>query len=101
MPLREHQWLGAQSRFDLAGQFRKRGRIARGHLGEHLAIEDHTEFLEAKNELAVSQLLRPHRGADARNPEAPEIALAPPPVAVGVAARLVRGLRHEAVELAF
>src|SRR5208283_3286222 len=85
----------------LAGQLRESQLVFHGHLREHLAIQFNAERLQSVDELAVSKLVGAGGGADAKDPEPAEIALAATPVAEGITASLIRGFLHRAVELAF
>src|ERR1035441_1454839 len=56
-------------------------------VGQHLAIQLHTGQRHAVHELRVAHAVDPRRRVDARDPQAPEVALAVAPVAVGVGVR--------------
>src|SRR5207245_7641398 len=93
-------WFARDYGLHLARQLRKRRRVTRRHIGEHLAVELHAQRLQAVNKLAVGKLMSARRRADANDPEAAKVALAPATVAVGEAACAVRGLLHGSIELA-
>src|ERR1700689_188240 len=66
--------------------------VAHGDVGEHLAVELDAGQLEAVHQLRVAHAVDPRGGVDAGDPQAPEIALAVAPVAVGVGVCLEQGL---------
>ena len=93
--------LTADRLLHLAGQFRERRGVARRDIGQDFPVEQNSQLLQPVDELAIGKVVEPCRGADADDPEAAEIALALAPTAISKAARAVRGLLHEFVELAF
>src|SRR5579859_5876194 len=80
------------------GQFRKARRIKRRHLRQHFSVEDNSQLLEAKNKLAVGELVQSCGRSDAGDPEAAKIPLASFTVAVGKLARAIRGLLHGTIK---
>ena len=59
-------------------------RVGDGEVGEHLAVDLDTGRVQAVDEPAVAHALHAGRSVDALDPQRPEVALAGPPVAVGV-----------------
>ena len=80
--------LFADSVFCLSGQCRERLGLFDGQIGENLAVEFNARELQTMHERAVAQALLAGGGVDARDPEAPEVALAVAAVAVRVRVRL-------------
>src|SRR3954447_7139119 len=71
----------------LPGAFRKASErlgVAHGDVGEDLAVELDARLAQAVHELAVGEALAARRRVDARDPQAPEVALAVAPVAIRV-----------------
>src|SRR5947209_19446521 len=66
------------------GKTSKGLRVADGDVGEDLAVELDLGEPEPVHELAVAESLPPRRGADAGDPQAPEVALAVAAATVGV-----------------
>ena len=79
---------------------RKRGGLARGELGEALAIERDAGRLEPVHQHAVGHAVLARGGVDADDPQAAVVALLPLAADVGVDARLLGRLLHELVKLA-
>src|SRR5579871_6357260 len=66
--------------------------VVHGDVGEHLAVELDARAGEAVHELRVAHAVLPRGRVDASDPEAPEVALAVAPIAVGVGVGLDQGL---------
>src|SRR5215208_6380276 len=83
--------LGGSLRRRLTGGVGESGErlgVADGDVREDLAVELDAGELEAVHELAVAQAVLARGGVDARDPEAPEVALAVAAIAVRVRVRL-------------
>src|SRR5436305_8066724 len=71
--------------------------VGDGHVGQHLAVEQRAGGVEAGDQAAVVEPVETGGGVDADDPQAAQLPLLLPPVAVGVDARLVHGLLGDAV----
>ncbi len=60
------------------------GGIVESEVGEHLAVDLDTGFVDKAHELAVAEVLHAGSGVDALNPESAEVALLVLAVAVSV-----------------
>src|ERR1700716_918085 len=73
--------------------------VAHGQVSQHFAVDLHSGLAKAVHELAVRKPRLPRGCVDAGDPQLAHLALAPPPVAVGVREgmedRLVRGAEQE------
>src|SRR5467141_4203431 len=58
--------------------------VAHGQVSQHLAVDLHSGLAKAVHQLVVRQARLPRSGVDARDPQLAHLALAAPPVAVGV-----------------
>src|SRR5215210_506376 len=74
--------------------------VAHGDVRQGLAIQLHAGVTQPVHELRVGQALTPGRGVDADDPQAPEIALAVAPIAIGVLVGLEQRLLGALVALA-
>src|SRR5262245_34870978 len=88
----------ARGRLGELGQRTERARVRDGENGQVLAIDLEPGFHEPAVEAAVGEPVRPRPGVDARDPEAPELALALLAVAVGVLPAALDGLAGNAHE---
>ena len=61
--------------------------VARGDVGQHLAIHLHVGLLKSVDEMAVFKAVEPGGGIDAGNPQPPKIPLAGAAVAIGISKR--------------
>src|SRR3954451_15633453 len=84
----------------LRGEDRERVRLARGEVGQHLAIERHASGLEAPDERAVRQAVLARGGVDAHDPQPAEVALLAAPADEGVLERRVDRLLGRSIQLA-
>src|SRR6267143_1412514 len=73
--------------------------VAHGQVSQHLAVDLHSGLAKAVHQLVVRQPRLSRGGVDASDPELPHLALAAPPVAVGVCEsmqhRLVGGTEQQ------
>src|SRR5260370_42062107 len=67
----------------------ERGRLARGQIPHHLAVDSAARALEAVHELGIGEPRRARARVDALDPEGAEIPLLGAAVAVGVAQPLL------------
>src|SRR5262249_59839989 len=61
--------------------------VVHGEVGEDLAVDVDASRLETGDEARVRDVVLPAGGVDPHDPESPDLALARPPVAIGVAER--------------
>ena len=99
-PSRSGAGSGAPAALALSATLGEGRRLARGELGEPLAVELDAGGLEAAHEHAVGEAVLARGGVDADDPQAAEVALLALAADVGVDARLVGRLLRELVELA-
>ena len=64
------------------------GGVHHGHLCQHFAVDAHISLFEATDQTAVAHTVHASCGIDPGNPQTAEVALAPAPIAVGVAQSL-------------
>src|SRR5260370_17948989 len=73
--------------------------VGHGQVSQHLAVDLHSGLAKAVHQFVVGQPRLPRGGIDASDPELPHLALAAPPVAVGISEgvkdRLVGGTEKQ------
>jgi len=73
-------------------KFRKAGLVIHRKVGQHLAVERKTLFLEPADQTAVGQPFGSRSRVDARDPQCAEIALTAAPVAERINERMQQRL---------
>src|SRR6478672_11493519 len=88
--------MALQRGLHLLDDLRERGGIVIGDGGQHFAVDLDLGLLQPVDEAAVGEAVVAHRGVDALDPQAPEVALLVPTVAIGVLQRLLQPLLRRA-----
>src|SRR4030095_8544309 len=81
------------------GDAREALPIGAGQIAQHFAVEQRAGGLQAGDQAAVGEAVQVSGGVDAHDPQAADLPLLLPAVAVGAAERLVDGLLGDAVAL--
>jgi hypothetical protein len=75
--------------------------VSHGEIRQNLAVDFHPARLEAVHEFAIGESIQSSGGADALNPETPELPLASAAVAISIAVGAIGGFLGGLVKLAF
>src|SRR6202142_609022 len=92
--------LALEAGLDFLCDCRECRQVVHGKVGEHLAVDGQTRFVQPVNHRAIGQPAQPCGGVDARDPQRAELALLLAPSAICVLAGLDDGLLGGAEHLA-